>query len=214
VARSLPKEGETLPDPGAPLVLADGSLLHPDGTIERKKSSENVLVQSDGQAQHILAKTQRKLIDLPSTTDMCNASAVVLSYSLYGLSDEDIAIATNLSVKQVGIIRMSDVYTKLQEAVVEQIIESDSDNIRAFLSAASKSAAMRVVQISASQDEMLALAASKDILDRTGHRPAEIVNHKHTMDGGLRIEIVDKTSKTNTPNVTLTLPKLENVNGA
>tara|TARA_R110000803_G_scaffold118785_1_gene187133 strand:- start:508 stop:705 length:198 start_codon:yes stop_codon:yes gene_type:complete len=38
----------------------------------------------------------------------------------------------------------------------------------------------------------LQLAAAKDILDRDGHRPADIVEHRHTIEGGLQIEYVDR----------------------
>jgi hypothetical protein len=34
--------------------------------------------------------------------------------------------------------------------------------------------------------------AAKDFLDRAGHRPADIVEHRHRMDGGLTIEIIRK----------------------
>jgi hypothetical protein len=34
------------------------------------------------------------------------------------------------------------------------------------------------------------MAAARDILDRSGHRPSDVVEHRHRMDGGLVIEIV------------------------
>jgi hypothetical protein len=34
------------------------------------------------------------------------------------------------------------------------------------------------------------MSAARDILDRSGHRPADVVEHRHRMDGGLVIEVV------------------------
>jgi hypothetical protein len=36
------------------------------------------------------------------------------------------------------------------------------------------------------------MAAAKDVLDRSGHRPSDVVEHRHRMDGGLVIEIVKR----------------------
>ena len=47
------------------------------------------------------------------------------------------------------------------------------------------------------------MAAAKDVLDRAGHRPADIVEHKIKMEGGLTIEYVDK--KDDIPVIDITL---------
>ena len=34
--------------------------------------------------------------------------------------------------------------------------------------------------------------AAKDVLDRAGQRPVDVVEHRHKMEGGLTIEYVEK----------------------
>ena len=36
------------------------------------------------------------------------------------------------------------------------------------------------------------MAAARDILDRSGHRPADIIEHRHRVDGGLVIEYIKR----------------------
>ena len=38
------------------------------------------------------------------------------------------------------------------------------------------------------------MSAARDILDRSGHRPADVVEHRHRVDGGLVIEYVKRGS--------------------
>ena len=53
-------------------------------------------------------------------------------------------------------------------------------------------AATRMVDGLNSTNEATRLSAARDILDRGGHRPADIIEHRHKVEGGLRIEYVTK----------------------
>jgi hypothetical protein len=46
------------------------------------------------------------------------------------------------------------------------------------------------------------LGVAKDVLDRAGHRPADIIEHRHKMEGGLTIEYVEK--KDDIPTIDIT----------
>ena len=46
------------------------------------------------------------------------------------------------------------------------------------------------------EEGALGFAAAKDILDRAGHRPADVVEHRHRLDNSLQIEIIRKDENT------------------
>jgi len=48
-------------------------------------------------------------------------------------------------------------------------------------------------------DAKNALKAAQDILDRAGHRPADIVMHQHKVEGGLKIEYISRKIDTVLP---------------
>ena len=65
----------------------------------------------------------------------------------------------------------------------------------------SKLAANKMVAMVNSSNEATALSAAKDILDRGGHRPADVVEHRLRVDGGLKIEIVRKDASSSFPTI-------------
>lgn len=183
-----------LPSDNEPLRLQDGSLVFPGGRVI-KGGQEFVEVPTHREAQRVITATRRKVADLPEVPKTMNAIGAVLSYSLFGLDDEEIAIATGFTVDQVGRIKMSDPYTQMHDAVVRTVLDSETDVVRELLAKNAKNAAHVMVDALQSGARSDRMAAAKDILDRSGHRPADVVEHRHRVDGGLVIEYVKREDR-------------------
>ena len=178
----------TLPSGTEPLRLADGRLVMPGGEVV--DSRRMVEVPTHAEARRIVVSARRKLNDLPEVPRTMNAVGAVLSYTLFGLDDEEIAIATKLTVEQVGRIKMGDAYTHMHEQIVRTVLDSETDVVRELLAKNAKRAASTMVEALDAGNRADRMAAAKDILDRSGHRPADVVEHRHRVDGGLVIEYV------------------------
>lgn len=186
---------------GTPLILADGTKVYPDGKVEKPLLLTNSIeVPTHEEAQRLVVSTRRSIHDLPALPKQLNAVSAVLSYSLFGLPDAEIGLATGLTEQQVGLIKVSDAYLMMHDAVVKSIIDSDGDDIRQMFVRHSRRAASKVNNLIDSENEAIALNAAKDILDRAGHRPADVVEHRHKLDGGLTIEVI-KRDQTQLPPV-------------
>jgi hypothetical protein len=181
-----------LPRGDAPLRLADGRLVYPDGKVTGGEETTERLVEvpTQEEAQRIVTAARRKLSELPEVPRTMNAVSVVLSYTLFGLDDEEIAIATGLSMDQVGRIKVGDAYTQMHEAVVRTILDSETSVVRDLFAKNARNAAQVVIRSLDEGTRADRMAAARDILDRSGHRPSDVVEHRHRMDGGLVIEIV------------------------
>ena len=190
-------------DSQTPLTLADGTVVHPDGRVEKPRA-KFVEVPSNTEAQQIVARARSSLADLPALPKQMNLINVILTYSLLGITDEEIAIATGLTTKQIGQVRMQEAYGKVQDLLAEQIADSGKEAVRTFLNQHALSAAKQVVQVmeSTTREEM-ALAAAKDILDRTNNRPVDVHEHRLMVDGGLRVEIIKRTPDNEMPTLDL-----------
>jgi hypothetical protein len=176
-----------------PLRLADGRLVYPGGHIDDAvASAQFVEVPTHQEAQRIITATRRKISDLPEMPRTMNAIGVILSYTMFGLDDSEIAIATSLSVEQIGKIKVGDAYTQMHQAIVKTVLDSETDVVRELLAKNAKRAAGVMVEALEVGSRSDRISAAKDVLDRAGHRPADIVEHRHRMDGGLVIEIVRK----------------------
>jgi len=179
-----------------PLKLADGSLVYPGGRIVGPEGAPPpvrfVEIPTHREAQKVITATRRKLAELPEVPKTMNAVSIVLSYTLFGLGDDEIALATGLSVDQIGRIKCGDSFTQMHEAVVRNIMESETDIVRDLLAKNARNAAAAMVEALQAGNRADRMAAAKDILDRSGHRPADVVEHRHRVDGGLVIEYVKR----------------------
>lgn len=189
-----------LPRHNEPLHLADGRIVYPDGRVDGggdRVSAEPQLVEvpTHAEAQRIVTAARRKLSELPEVPRTMNAIGAILSYTMFGLDDEEIAIATGLNVDQIGRIKVGDPYTQMHEAIVRTVLDSETTVVRDLFIKNAKNAANVVVRAMEDGTRADRMAAARDILDRSGHRPADVVEHRHRMDGGLVIEIVKRDTQ-------------------
>ena len=169
-----------------PLVLQDGTVINPeDGTI--MPDEPVVEVPNTVAIQKQIVATRKRMSDLPCNPERMNVISVVLSYTLFGISEEDIAVTLGVPLEQVRAVKMSDAYGEIQTSLIEQIIKSDESDVRNLFVQKNEAAANRVFTLVDSENETTGLAAAKDVLDRAGQRPVDVVEHRHKLEGGLTI---------------------------
>lgn len=160
--------------------------------IEPNQNKDALILKSNTQLQIEEAKARRKIDDLPIKNSKMNTISVVLSYYLFGLSNKDISLITKLPEEQINSIIMLPAFSEMLQSVTKSIIEKDTDDVRNFIATQTKKAAKKVVDIMENASPKFALEAAKDLLDRGGHRPVDIVEHINRMDGELRIVHIKK----------------------
>jgi len=187
----------SLPSATEPLRLQDGTLVYPGGHIVDRPSPDATVapaafveIPTHREAQRVITQTRRKLADLPELPKTMNAVGAILAYTLFGMDDEEIAIATKLTLEQVARLKMSDAYGQMHEAIVRTIVDSETDVVRDMLAKNARNAAATMVEALQAGNRSDRMAAARDILDRSGHRPADIIEHRHRVDGGLVIEYI------------------------
>jgi hypothetical protein len=168
----------------APLVLADGTVINPkDGKVVDAPSIEDDSVDY----------RVRRLEDLPASPKQMVSLCAIAGLKILGLSDYDTAESTGLTEEQVHVLQLTELYERVLTEVVDGAMKRDLDHVRNTFVRESKDAAKKVVSLFKESDsEHMALAAAKDVLDRAGHRPADVIEHRHTVEGGLTIEYVEK----------------------
>lgn len=191
----------SLPDPNEPLRLADGRLVYPGGRVASAGSDAFVEVPTHTEAQRLVVQTRRKLSDLPELPKAMNAIGAVLSYTLFGLADDEIALATGMTEDQVGRIKVNDAYTQMHDAVTKSVLDAETGNVRDMFQQHARDAAQVMVGVLRDGPRSDRMAAARDILDRAGHRPSDVVEHRHRMDGGLVIEIVRRDTGNQLPTI-------------
>jgi len=179
----------SLPTQYEPLRLADGRVVYPGGDLADARTPMPSTEEEKAETRVITRRTES---DLPAPARQMNAVAVVLSYTLFGLDDDAICSTSGLGPKQVAQIKQTDSYRQLYDAIVRAVLDSETDVVRELLSKNAKRAARTMVDALDAGTRADRMAAARDILDRSGHRPADVVEHRHRMDGGLVIEVVKR----------------------
>jgi ABC-type proline/glycine betaine transport system ATPase subunit len=192
-----------------PLKLADGTLVYTDGTlVDPNEQPRMVEVPTNAQAQQLVVNARRKLSDLPDVPRTMNAISAVLSYTLFGLSDEEIAVTLNVTMDQIARIKLLDGYTMMYDTVIRSVLDAEGDDIRKLISQHQRTAVARVVAtMDKGKSELNRLNAARDILDRGGNRPIDVVEHRHRLEGGLTIEIIRKDETKHAPTIDMEIPQ-------
>jgi hypothetical protein len=193
-----------LPDANEPLVLADGTKIDPaTGKVIRDQVAKFISVPSPSDAQKLVVKARKTVADLPAPPKQLSGVALVAFYTLFGLGDSDIALAldSRLSIEQIKQIKKSEAYIDFMAAAKDNIVNTETDTVREVFQTHAKNAAHKIVELADSENDVLAFKASQDILDRAGHRPADIIEHRHTMEDALQIIITKRDDTQQMPTI-------------
>lgn len=190
-----------------PLTLADGTQIDPStGKPIREQSDAFIEVPSPSQAQELVVRAKRSVNELPMPPQQMNGVGLVAFYTLFGLNDTDIAIALDgkLTEDQVSNIRKLSVYKDFMASAKANLMETAQEQVRDLLGQHAIGAAKKVIEHAKGDNDVLSFKASQDILDRAGHRPADIVEHRHKLEDALHIVIEHKDDNRSVPMIDVT----------
>jgi hypothetical protein len=187
-----------------PLQLADGTQIDcSTGKVLRPNAGKFVSVPSPSEAQRIIARTRMTVAELPLPPKQLSAVAMVAFYTLYGMSDRDISIAldSKLTEDQIAHVRKLDAYTEFMATAKQNMLHTETETVRELFEQHAPKAAQKIIELADSDAEVLAFKASQDVLDRAGHRPVDIVEHRHKMEDALNIVYIKKDETVPVPTI-------------
>lgn len=196
-----------LPMNNEPLVLADGTEIDPSsGSVIKKNKDKMVAIPAPGEAQRIVARTRKTVAELPLPPQQLSGVALVAFYTLFGLGDNEISLALEgrLTVEQITNIRNTDAYIEFMSTAKQNIVETQTEVVRELFENHAKDAAHKIIKLADSENDVLAFKASQDVLDRAGHRPADIVEHRHKLEDALNIVYIEKKVGEAMPTIDIT----------
>lgn len=191
---------------GEPIRLPDGSLLLPNTNDAGKRviTSEEVAAQeaheevsrelssllNDPTDNELTTTVKRTLADVDIPFGQMNAYMLLVGYTLWGLDSFAISKLMNVTQDSVERLITQDSFAEIRQQLIEAIRHAEAATVHGFLASKSIAAAKTVVSTLTNPSGDLKLAAAKDILDRSGFRPADRIEHVHRFEDELRIRYV------------------------
>ena len=180
------------------LVLADGTKIDKKtgGVVGDEKPTPELLAETEVEDEvdedQIVAIKQRIpvnrfLSDLPGDINSSRAIAVIAGLTLFGLNDREISIVCDTDMEKITTIKQSERFQDFTTGIIDNVMRAQSDNIRAMFITHSKEAANTIVSGLKSKDFGVRYGTSKEILDRAGFRPADVVEHRVKHENELKI---------------------------
>lgn len=125
------------------------------------------------QAFEVVPLSRRSLHDITLPANQMAVICMDIMYKNWGLPDDEIALSIGVSAAALDHVRNLDMYGRLNTDLIQSVRNAYMGTVEGIIQQASTKAALRMVKFVGGMDGDHALAASKDILDRSGHRPAD-----------------------------------------
>lgn len=184
---------------GDPLVTAKGEVIPAEREGDDVSSPSVPLPSTSVAFKDYQAMAKRVISDFRVAPQALNVALVILGFTLCGVSDGEICSSTNLSLDDVFKVRQSRVYSEVFESIMRELINANSEFIECRIAAYSGMALGQVAQISAAgKKENNRLAASRDILDRAGHRPQDNAGRQNAGMNELHIVVTNSKDEVTT----------------
>lgn len=182
------------------LILADGTKIDKaTGSVVKDKVETPELIEAT--AEDELERTEeeeiaeikkrlplnRYISDLPGDMNGTKAVSVIAGLTLFGISDREIAIICNTDVDKVAAIKMSERYEDFATGIIDNVMRAQGDNVRAMFVNNAKNAAENIIAGLKSKIPEVRQMASKEVLDRGGFRPVDVVEHRVKHENELKI---------------------------
>jgi hypothetical protein len=200
-----PSEQSAVADDNVALVLADGKMVLRDGRVVSEVPKSAALVsreiESGRAASRTLQRMHRKLGDLPDIPQKMNPVAAVILYTCIGLNDEDIATALQATPAQIATIKDSELYGQLFKLFDRTVFEDAKQNARHIIAKATDHAAEVMVNALDSDDPLIKLSASREVMKLGG---VSLEEKNERAISGLHIRITRKEDEADEINIGVT----------
>lgn len=193
----LPTLVPILAQPGDPLVLPDGQIIEPDEQYEDEDEVAARKMRRSLDPASFRAQKRRSAKEMPAPPSVMNAVAVVFTGTMLGLGDREMCEQLKITAEELEQVRSHSAYAEVFETVLGEFLSANAELLQSRLAAYSHSALTQVHTIAKSgKNETNRLNASRDILDRAGHRAQD--NQKRGQSGvnELRIVYIDEEKQT------------------
>jgi len=178
-------------------------------TKKTRQTKEDTTIRGRDRTNRVV---RRGLVDLPADSKAVTTAGIVWLYFTLGINDAEIAEATGLKLSQVDMIKGLQLFNQLDILLKDNIAALTSDSVQKRIDAMSSKALDGLEDILVDEETRPATKARvyMNMLDRGGFSPKQVMEHRHSMEGGLVIRHIREVAQPKTmPTIDVTPMKGE-----
>lgn len=196
---------------GQPITLPDGTVILPQARDDGKRivtseqiAEERIAKEVEEELEDLLdnpldngpaTRYRRTLADINIDFDQMNVYMLAVAYDVWGLDAFAISHLMRASPEKVEAILSSETASEIRTQLVEALRFAETASVHGYIASQALPAAKAIAATLKSPSVDARLAAAKDLLDRSGFRPADRVEHTHKFEDELRIRYVEDVGK-------------------
>jgi len=140
---------------------------------------------------------RRGLVDLPADSKAITTAGVVWLYFTLGINDAEIADATGLKLSQIDMIKGLQLFQQLDLLIKDNLAALTADDVQKRIDAMSGKALDGLEDLLEDEDTRPATKSRilMNMLDRGGFSPKQVLEHRHSLEGGLTIRHIREVAK-------------------
>ena len=140
---------------------------------------------------------RRGLVDLPADSKAITTAGVVWLYFTLGINDAEIADATGLKLSQIDMIKGLQLFQQLDILIKDNLAALTADDVQKRIDAMSGKALDGLEDLLEDEDTRPATKSRilMNMLDRGGFSPKQVLEHRHSLEGGLTIRHIREVAK-------------------
>jgi hypothetical protein len=171
----------------------------PDAVIQQQteKTKETATITTTRGRDRNNKPVRRGLVDLPADSKAVTTAGVVWLYFTLGINDAEIAEATGLKLSQVDMIKGLQLFTQLDILLKQNINAMQADDVQKRIDALAAASLSKLEDIMDDEETRPATKArvAMNMLDRGGYSPTHVMEHRHSLEGGLVIRHIREVAQ-------------------
>jgi hypothetical protein len=140
---------------------------------------------------------RRGLVDLPADSKAVTTAGVVWLYFTLGINDAEIADATGLKLSQIDMIKGLQLFQQLDTLIKDNMHLMQADDVQKRIDNMAADALTKLEDLVDDEDTRPATKSRilMNMLDRGGFSPKQVLEHRHSLEGGLTIRHIREVAQ-------------------
>lgn len=166
----------------------------PQQQVRHKQTPQDTVVRGRDRNNRAI---RRGMVDLPADAKAVTTCGVVWMYYMLGINDAEIAETLGMKLSQVDMIKGLQLFSQLDTMIKDNLAALNHSDVQKRIDTMSGDALTKLEDLLVDEDTKPATKSRilMNMLDRGGFSPKQVLEHRHSLEGGLTIRHIREVAQ-------------------